>query len=427
VSWLSWDNFESGSYFDTKKDANVPGSGGNFIAVNSTGVFVMEHNHAMHAPWQSPIGGKPMVKQVAAPSATASGVAPAQKGVRRAKRETTANSFSDPVKAPVPTKPTGFTLKYDEHEGLPAVAEHDHHNFSKHMWVAEGSDDPSKYPFSILCCGNDGISVFDHKYNFSGNMCHDYDAYYGINCLYPHVETKTLLAGSRRGTVAMFNFDSLFKPAKSTISNIGFDPEAVTVMNRSAPQVIVGGDELLIYDMATGRRVSDIVLTHGGSKSRVCGLRCDTYRPDVLYAMGYEFAFLVDLRENSKASVRSFAPSKQDYLYSMNITEYGAADKLILTETDLLSVFDIGTGKTLYDKSIDCGAASVYGSTLCVATYESAVVYYDIENLEAGPMAVSEMPNRESAPKGTIGANWKGVYRKAADKLFFYPFIGTKL
>lgn len=428
VSWLSWEHFESGTYFDTKKDAKVPGSGGNFLAVNNSGVLVIEHNHAMHAPWQSPIGGKPLIKQVSAPSATAGGVAPAQKGVRRAKRETAANSFADPVNAPKRAKPTAFTLKYDTHDGVPAVVENDHHNFSSSMWAAEGSDDPSKYPFSVLCCGSNGIMVLDQSLNYAGNMCNDYDAYYGIDCVYPHAESKTLLAGSNRGTVAMFNFDGLLKPAKSTIANIGFNPRAVTVMNRSAPQVLVGGDELLVYDMATGRRLSEIALTHGGSKCSAFGLRPDRYRPDVLYAMGLESAFLVDLRENSQASVRSFAPSTKDYLYSLNYTEYGAADKLIVSESNLVSLFDIGTGKILNELSVETGgAASAYGSTLCVATYESGVMYYDLENLNAGPIAISEEPTRESPNKDTIRANWKGVYRKAADKLHFYPFSGTKL
>jgi hypothetical protein len=147
VSWLSWENFESGSYFDTKKDSKIPGDGGNFLAVNAKGIYAMEHNHAMFAPWQSPIGGQPLVSQLKAPSATASGVAPAQKGVRRAKREATPDSFADPVNLPIPAKPTGFTLNTEKWNGVQGFEEVDRSRFYSQLWVAPGNEDPDKYPF----------------------------------------------------------------------------------------------------------------------------------------------------------------------------------------------------------------------------------------------------------------------------------------
>ncbi len=444
VSWFSWEHFESGSYFNTKKDSKIPCSGGNFIAANSSGtqveilsvkqffflrfragIYAVEHRYAMHAPWQAPLNGTPMVRQVSAPSTTAGGVAPAQKGVRRAKRETVANSFADPVNAPAPSKPTAFTTKYLEGEGLPSVAENDRHGYSTQLWVAEGIDNPDNYPFSILGCGSDGVIVYDHSHNFVERLCTDSSTYRGgISCIYPHAQTKTLLAGSD-DVMSIFSFDN-FKTPKSTIKNIGFTPRALTVMTRSAPQIVIGGDDLNLHDMATGRRLSEIHVSHGGSKMYVCGLKTDRHRPDVLYVMGYENAFLVDLRENPKAVVRSFVHSHKESLYSMMNTEYGPCDKLVTTMIDSIAIFDIGSGKVLKEVNGVFEAASAYGSTLCVGCYTTGVDYYDIENLTATPIANTELPARESAPASYVKANWKGVYRKAADKLHLLPFKGTK-
>lgn len=300
MSWISWENFESGSYFDTKKDSSVPGSKAQFLGVNSTGVYAIEHNHALFSPWQSPLGGQSKVSQVKAPSA------PAEKGARRAKRETSPDSFSDSINLPVPSKPQAFTQEYNHWEGLPEVSSTDRSRFSDQLWTAPGSQNPDKYPFSVLCAGSGGVNVYDHQYKFMGVISNDK---FSVKAVFPHLATQKLIVASAENGIDIFSFKNLFGPSNANVSNLGYKPASVTVLDRSAPQIVVGGEQVLLFDMESTRRVSDVFLEHAGTQVAAIALTLDHSRPDVFYAMGMNQAFLVDLRLGSKKATRAFAPS----------------------------------------------------------------------------------------------------------------------
>jgi hypothetical protein len=276
----------------------------------------------------------------------------------------------------------------------------------------------------VLCSGSGGVNVFDYKFALMGNIKNDSDA----NFAFPHLATKNMLVASKDGNVYIYGFDKLFgAPPAATITNLGFTPNVVSVMTRSAPQIVIGGDELLLYDMETKRRISDVLLEHAGRKCSAYSLIPDRSRPDVLYVKGLEQAFLVDLRLNSKASVRSFAPSKDSHLYSLVVADYGAYDKLLLTHRSQMAVFDIRSGKVLKQVDGNYGPAANYGSTLCMGTYDAGIEYFDIESLTEKPLAKTENGSGSSPSTHCVGANWKGAYRKVDSRLYFYSFKGTKL
>lgn len=105
---------------------------------------------------------------------------------------------------------------------------------------------------------------------------------------------------------------------------------------------------------------------------------------------------------------------------------YGAYDKILLTQRNQMSMFDIRSGKTLVEVSGEFGAAANYGATLCVGAYENGIDYYDLDNIAAPRMATSQMHGSGLVAEHTVGANWKGAYRKANGRLYFYPFKGSK-